>query len=683
MKNVCCIGIVCIILLSGIGAGVLSRTLSATDDRTIHSLTTCVDRSAARYTALMNTPSHEDQKPNHEAGSDATMFTDYPIGTVLWQYQIIGDDPSPKSIVSLTDITGDGKDDVVIGSDDDFYRCFSGGAIGTGQLVWSHEIYAGAVYSQEAMMVTQDIDGDGYKDVVIGAAWGARLIECISGLTGETIWTHDTHEYGDGGWVYQVDSTYDYNNDGVRDVLACTGDDGSGTGPNRVYCLNGLTGVSLWEHPLGGPGFTVIGVADFTGDGVPDVVAGCSDSGESTGFAKGLNGATGVQVWSFTVASSAAWASSTLDDITGDGIPDVIVGDFSGHVYGLNAATGSQIYMHTIGGGAIITHFAKLSDENGNGYADIAVAHSSTSSLQTLDGFTGDSIWTHSVADQPWNIARSTDISGDGLDDVFLGTLYSNNYAYFLNGVDGSQLTTPISYGQAVDAIAAIPDVTGDLSMEMVVGGRNGKVICYSGGLNASIVQPHVTTDFIGIPTSGFAPLTVHFTDLSVAENTTIISWRWDFNHDGVTDSTDQNPVWTYQTPGNYTVSLTVSDGHISDTETKDRYITVQELTYTIVISNITGGFLKLSVKVQNQGTTDVGKLNWSIACTGGFVLLGKTASGTIQGLPGGGSATISDKPLFGFGKIIITITVELPNGQTVTKTATATLLLFFVLGIK
>ncbi len=42
-------------------------------------------------------------------------------------------------------------------------------------------------------------------DVIVGAAWGGRLIRAISGATGDELWTHDTDEYGDGGWVYQVD----------------------------------------------------------------------------------------------------------------------------------------------------------------------------------------------------------------------------------------------------------------------------------------------------------------------------------------------------------------------------------------------------------------------------------------------------------------------------------------------
>jgi hypothetical protein len=50
------------------------------------------------------------------------------------------------------------------------------------------------------------------------------------------------------------------------------------------------------------------------------------------------------------------------------------------------------------------------------------------------------------------------------------------------------------NYGQAIDAIKSINDITGDYSMEMVVGGRNGTIICYSGGLDATVGVEENTT---------------------------------------------------------------------------------------------------------------------------------------------------------------------------------------------
>jgi PKD repeat protein len=53
------------------------------------------------------------------------------------------------------------------------------------------------------------------------------------------------------------------------------------------------------------------------------------------------------------------------------------------------------------------------------------------------------------------------------------------------------------------------------------------------------------------------------------------VSWTWTFPGTLEGTSTDQNPVVTYTTPGTYNVTLQVSDGTNSVTETKNAFITV------------------------------------------------------------------------------------------------------------
>lgn len=72
--------------------------------------------------------------------------------------------------------------------------------------------------------------------------------------------------------------------------------------------------------------------------------------------------------------------------------------------------------------------------------------------------------------------------------------------------------------------------------------------------------------------TSGNAPLSVWFTDLSAGA---IESWAWDFDNDGVTDSTDQYVLHVYEEPGDYTVKLTVNESGRTDSEVKSSYIVV------------------------------------------------------------------------------------------------------------
>ena len=409
------------------------------------------------------------------------IVQDYPTGEPLWNYLINTDyDNSPKAIIPIQDITGDDVGEVIISSEDDYIRCFNGNSSGTADVMWEVYISGGTTYDQTGLASIQDIDADGDEDVIVGTAWGDRSIIAFSGKTGTQIWKHDTHEYGDGGWVYAVDVSYDYDGDGVNDVLAATGDDSSDTGPVRVYCLNGLDGVSIWERYIGGPVFSVLGVEDFNGDGIPDVIAGASNADETQGSVYGINGSDGSIEWTKTTSGTSVWALLQLDDITGDGVKDIIAGDFGGNYYLINPVNNNQINQGSIGG-ALLLRFEELKDVNADGFRDVLVAHSNNSGV-VLSGYDGSNVWYQSLADKSWNVAVIDDISGDDINDVIIGTLYGNNYCYFLNGVDGEEIES-VYYSSPIDAVNTISDIVGDGSMEVVVGGRNGQVFCYSGGL--------------------------------------------------------------------------------------------------------------------------------------------------------------------------------------------------------
>lgn len=414
--------------------------------------------------------------------------TYYPMGTLLWSYTITGGyDDSPKAIVPIGDITGDGVDDVLIGSEDDYIRCFNGNASVTGDVLWATHIYAGYTYRQTCMTTIPDINDDGYQDVIVGTAGGDRSIIAFSGKTGAQLWKHDTHEYGDGGWVYQVDASYDYNNDSKPDVLAATGDDGNSTGPRRVYCLNGLNGNPIWERPSPASGtlFSVIGVEDFTGDGKPDVVTGGTDQSQTEGRIFGINGASSLVEWTRTPPGSSVWGLMQLDDINGDGKKDVAAGDFGGMVLLLNAATGATLQSKNLGS-YIILQLVNMGDVNKDSYRDMLVAYSGSQGI-VLNGLSGDYIWTVPLADKAWNVANIGDITWDGYNDAIIGTLFQSNFGYFLDGTDGTVLTS-VPAPDAVDALNAIPDIVGDSSMEMVLGARNGIVRCLSGGYDSTII---------------------------------------------------------------------------------------------------------------------------------------------------------------------------------------------------
>jgi PKD repeat protein len=90
-----------------------------------------------------------------------------------------------------------------------------------------------------------------------------------------------------------------------------------------------------------------------------------------------------------------------------------------------------------------------------------------------------------------------------------------------------------------------------------------------------SFVPPLVSSlvaNFTAAPTSGTAPLAVSFTDTSTGA---ITAWSWKFGDGGT--STQRNVTYTYNTPGTYNVTLTVSGGGFSNTVTKQGYITVSQ----------------------------------------------------------------------------------------------------------
>lgn len=86
-----------------------------------------------------------------------------------------------------------------------------------------------------------------------------------------------------------------------------------------------------------------------------------------------------------------------------------------------------------------------------------------------------------------------------------------------------------------------------------------------------------IKADFTASPTSGVAPLTVSFTDKSEGE---ITSYAWDLDGDGAVDSTEQNPSYTYEAVGAYTVILEVTGPDGVDTAVEAQYISATAVEY-------------------------------------------------------------------------------------------------------
>ena len=176
-------------------------------------------------------------------------------------------------------------------------------------------------------------------------------------------------------------------------------------------------------------------------------------------------------------------------------------------------------------------------------------------------------------------------LQSTGLDFVANDEWYDLYGSFFLESIEGVENAADWSYSWAIyinDVYASV-----GLSQNTLEDGDNVKFyylpydpVSYEALIDQALYLVDIDVDITSAPvanftanvTSGVAPLTVQFTDLSTNSPT---SWAWDFENDGIVDSTQQNPSYTYSTAGTYTVNLTVGNAGGSDEEIKTDYITV------------------------------------------------------------------------------------------------------------
>ena len=169
--------------------------------------------------------------------------------------------------------------------------------------------------------------------------------------------------------------------------------------------------------------------------------------------------------------------------------------------------------------------------------------------------------------------------------------------------------------------------------------------------------QPPVA-NFSGNPTTGNAPLTVAFTDLSTGNPT---SWSWSFGDGG--NSGAQHPSHTYNNVGTYTVSLTATNAQGSDTETKPDYITVSDQSCHVGSIDLVGMY---------QGTGKPSGRGYYAEATitahdqDCAVLSGVTVDITWSGCVSGTDSGVTNDS----GQVVLTSPVN-PDGGTFTCTVT------------
>jgi PKD repeat protein len=193
----------------------------------------------------------------------------------------------------------------------------------------------------------------------------------------------------------------------------------------------------------------------------------------------------------------------------------------------------------------------------------------------------------------------------------------------FTNSSTGDYDTCSWDFGDSGTSSECAPptytyNTPGTYTVSLTVSGNGGEDTETKTGYIT--VYEEAQADFSATPTSGVAPLDVDFTNNSTGDYDTC---SWDFG-DGGTSSECAPPTYTYNTPGIYTVALTVSGNGGEDTETETGYITVYEAAQAVFSATPTSGVAPLTVDFDNQSSGDYDTCSWDFGDGATYVSCGK-----------------------------------------------------------
>ncbi len=109
--------------------------------------------------------------------------------------------------------------------------------------------------------------------------------------------------------------------------------------------------------------------------------------------------------------------------------------------------------------------------------------------------------------------------------------------------------------------------------------------------------------DFAARLRRGITSLSVDFKDKSEGD---ITSWLWDFDGDGESDSGEQNPTYTYNRPGTYSVMLTVTGPGGFHYKIKSNYITITMPVENSIYGSFNNAKSVCAADLDNDGSTDI-----------------------------------------------------------------------------
>lgn len=357
-------------------------------------------------------------------------------GSVVWKIETTGGASGgyfwgDQCLSISRDVNGDGFCEVLAGTAGGgrTANLFDGDS---GDLIWQLDTYkefaSGWIYSIREI---DSLNGDEIPEVIFGCGSDNNSIYCVDGSSIGTsprvLWSCVAPDV-----IYSVAPIQDVDGDGFCDVLA-----GGGDSDDRIYCLTGGMGIAIWAYRTGGTVWCVESMADVNGDGHDDAIAAVWNP---SGAVICLDGLDGSPIWSNTTIGKNGMKVVPIPDINGDAKEDVVVGSWLNAIICLSGADGTELWRTFTGtdNGGDVWSVAKVADLNADGMYDIAAA-SFDGKVYCLSGAEGSVFWAYNTGNRVFSVDRVGDLNGDGREEVIAGTqdTVSQRVVYCIEGDSG------------------------------------------------------------------------------------------------------------------------------------------------------------------------------------------------------------------------------------------------------
>lgn len=298
--------------------------------------------------------------------------------TILWSGSMPG---SPISLLAIPDVTGDGRHDVVAGDDLGNIHGLDGGPLTGGAMLWQHSVSCGVA----ALTLMPDINNDGYGEVAAGSA--NQSVSLLNSQTGAVHWTRLLNPINTNSYVHRILPAGDLNGNSTIDMAVWTWD-------GVLFAIEGVNGSIIWNVNVGG-GFTeALAIAgDVSGDGVADIITGGTDD-----TVRMRSGANGTNRWSVVFARPIRDVLA-LPDVDDDATTDVVAITAGGILACISGAgTASRTPLWTASLTDVGRMLATTGDIDGDGKPDV-IACAESGQVSAFSGADGTLLWEWDAGD--------------------------------------------------------------------------------------------------------------------------------------------------------------------------------------------------------------------------------------------------------------------------------------------